>query len=149
MKKYICVIALMLALTFAVAAFAACGMSNNPKATKKTLEEKDYTVEAIIGDNDLDAQAELDAMSDEMKVTAGELVAVISAVKGEVNDDVPENFIYIYYFKDSVSANKFWNANTDEINGLSETYKSADGFDVRKDGSVVYFGTRQAIGDAM
>lgn len=149
MKKYISSFALVLTVIFVIAALAACGISNNPKATKEALEDKNYTVEAILGDNDLDAQARLDSMSDEMNITAGELVAVISATKGDVEHDMPENFIYIYYFKDGNAANKFWNGNTEQIEEMKEQYKDYDGFEVNKEGSVVYFGTKQAVKDAM
>lgn len=149
MKRYGTTFVLTLTLALVLAIFAACGISNNPKATKQSLEEKDYTVQAVIGDNDLDAQAQLDSLSDEMDITSGELVAMISATKGTTEQDVPENFIYIYYFKDGTVANRFWDSNQTELNELKSTYKDADGFQVKKMGSVVYFGTKQAIMDAM
>lgn len=148
MNRHIKIMTIVLALAMAVATLVSCGMSNDPKKTKEALEEKNYTVEAIIGDNDLDAQAELDSMSDEMHITAGELVAVISATKGNVENDLPENFIYIYYFKDSKTANKFWDENQEDIGNIKSEYKDAEGFEVKKEGSVVYFGTAQAIKDA-
>ena len=58
MRRYIKTLTLALALVLTIAVLAACGMSNNPKKTKASLEEKQYTVETVIGDNDLDAQAE-------------------------------------------------------------------------------------------
>ena len=149
MKKYVKIVTLALALVLALAALTACGMSNNPKKTKKALESRDYTVEVIIGDGDLEAQAELDSYADEMNLTAGELVAMLTASKGEAENDVPENFIYIYYVKDSKSANKFWDSNQEQIEKTKETYKDAKGFEMKKSGSVVYFGTKQAINDAM
>lgn len=142
--KHIRSAALALTMILVVAALAACGMSNNPKATKEALETKGYEVESVIGDNDLEAQAQLDGMSDEMHITAGELVAMIAAVKGE--DDAAE-FIYIYYFKDSAVANRFWDSNQKELNDLKEEYKDFEDFELKKDGSVVYFSTKQAVKD--
>ncbi len=148
MKRHITLLALVSIVALVAVALTACGMSNNPKATKQTLEEKNYSVEATIGDNDLEAQAELDSMSDEMKITAGELVAMIAATKGGAGQDTAENFVYIYYFKDSKVADKFWTANKTELDALKTEYKDFDGFEIGKDGSVVYFGTKQAIKDA-
>lgn len=146
MKKYCKVAALALVLLIVVAVAAACGMSNNPNKVKSALEGKQYNVESVIGDNDLDAQAELDSLSDEMGITAGELVAMITATKGEEQDS--REFIYIYYFKDSVVADKFWNVNQVKLNELKTQYKDTDGFEINKEGSVVYFGTARAIKDA-
>lgn len=149
MKKIIRTVFLVMAMALAVYALVACGISNNPKKTKDALEDKQYTVETIIGDNDLDAQAELDSMSDEMHITAGDLVAMLAAYKGGT-DDMAQDFIYIYYFKDGSVANKFWDANKKQIEDLGATeYKDVEGFEIKKQGSVVYFGTKQAISDAM
>lgn len=148
MNRFIKVAALVLIAAFGLFAFTACGLSNNPKKTKEALEEKQYTVETIIGDNDPDAQAELDSMSDEMSITAGDLVAMLAAYKGE-SDDMPQDFIYIYYFKDGNVADKFWNSNGQQLDELKQEYKTVEGFKVDRAGSVVYFGTEQAIRDAM
>lgn len=145
MKKYFRAMVLTLALLLSVAAFAACGMSNNPKKTQKALEKNNYTVESIIGDNNLDAQAKLDSMSDEMQITAGELVAVLSATKADESGE----FLTVYYFKDGYAANRYWDANREQLNAVKEKYKDADGFEIKKLGSVVYYGTKQAIMDAM
>ena len=133
------------ALLITVASLAACGMSNNPKKTQKALEKHNYVVETILGDNDLDAQAELDGMSDEMNITAGELVAMLSATK----EDESGEFLTVYYFKDGYVANKYWDSNREQLNAIKERYKNVDGFEMKKVGSVVYYGTRQAIADAM
>ena len=62
---------------------------------------------------------------------------------------MPQDFIYIYYFKDGMVADKFWKANGQQLDDLKEEYKTVDGFKVDRAGSVVYFGTEQAIRDAM
>lgn len=147
MKKYAKLLTLALAAVLTLTLLAACGMSNNPKKKQAALEEKGYEVEAVIGDNDLEAQAELDSMSDEMSLTAGELVALIAATKSNETDDVTD-FIYIYFFKDGDVANRFWNSNQEQLDDLKDEYKDTADFRLKKEGSMVYFGTAQAIEDA-
>lgn len=147
MNKFSKTFAVMLVFVLAIAALVACGVSNNPKKAQQTLEDKGYTVETIIGDNDLEAQDELDSMSDEMHISAGELVALLSAVKGD--GDQTDDFLYIYYFKDGATANRFWDANQTELDQLKEEYKDFDNFRLAKKGSLIYFGTQQAISDVM
>ena len=148
MKKYTKLFALVSVMILAVLSLAACGLSNNPKKTQEALEKRNYTVETIIGDSDIDSQAELDSMSDEMSLSAGELVAMLAAYKEKEEDEVSD-FIYIYYFKDGKVANKFWDENQQQLSELKTEYKDAEGFEINKSGSVVYFGTKQAIEDCM
>lgn len=130
MKKLVKVTAVALVAVMALTLLVACGPASNPDKALAALKENGYTA---------------------TKISAGSyegLTAVVTGTKGLFSalfggDDV--QFITIFYFESSKAANDAWDAIKAESNK-----EQLDGSDwvVEKSGSMIYYGTKQAVKDA-
>ena len=131
MKKFAKIMAVALVAVMAVAILVACAPASDPDKAVAALKKNGYTAG---------------------KVSAGSyegLEAMVTGTKGALGallgkDDF--QFITIYYFKDSKSANDAWDAIKSESD-KSSNKKDSD-WVVKKSGKIIYFGTKQAAKDA-
>lgn len=125
--------------------FVACGPTKDPVKAKKALEDAGYEVYALIASNGDKEKEELDESAQYYELDNGVFVAMIEAFKGSESDG---DFIFLYYFKDSKAADKFWDAGKEDIEAEVKYYEE-NGMEVlcKKSGSIVYVGTEQAIKD--
>lgn len=132
MKKFVKVTAVALVAVMALALLVACGPASDPDKALAALKENGYTA---------------------TKVSAGSyegLTAVVTGTKGLLSGllgggDV--QFITIFYFESSKAANEAW-ADIQEVAGKDSNKKDDSDWVVEKSGSMIYYGTKQAVKDA-
>ena len=123
MKKSITkIIALSLVAVMMCFALASCGAPNkNPEKAKAALEKAGYTVQYT------------EANPDEAEGVTGVLVAT---------EKDSENGVYIIYFESASAAKDAWKDAKDEINELAKEQKD---FVAKQSGSMIYYGTKDAV----
>ena len=126
MKKIIFKAVALGLLTVMICAFSACSNISNPNKTVKALEEAGYVVVYNDGEGEFDAAT----------LPKG-AKASIMAYKGKEN-------IHIIYYEDAATADAAW----EDVNQIADFHKDQEGFVCEKSGSVIYYGTEQALEDA-
>lgn len=126
MKKFTKILALTLVLVMSVVLLASCAAPNkDPEKAKAALEENGYKVVLV------DKTAGLIYEDLDVQITA-------------FDDD--DNAIFIYYFKNKDAANDAWDDIEKEIEELKEEAKEEDVEIVaKKSGTMIYFGTKDAV----
>ena len=128
MKKLVKISALALVLIMMVAVFASCAApAKDPKDAKKALEDAGYEVTLIDGD--------MAAM-----IGVKGLEAAIMAYSEENEDDG----VFIYYFEDKDAANEAWEDIEKEVEELKKANEDVE-FIVKKSGTMIWYGTKDAI----
>lgn len=130
MKKFVKVTAVVLVAIMALAMLVACGPASDPDKALAALKKNGYTA---------------------TKVSTGNyegLTAVVVGTKGLLSSLLggeDAQFISIFYFESSKAANAAW----EEIKAESDKEKLDDtDWVIAKSGSIIYYGTKQAVKDA-
>ena len=125
MKKFAKIMAVVLVAAMALAVLVACGPASDPDKAKAALEANGYT-----------------AVNLPTGGIAG-VKAIVSGTKGLLSGNAQT--ITIYYFNDADAANDAW----EEIKQKSDSEgKDKSDWVIAKSGTMIYYGTSQAVKDA-
>ena len=134
MKKFTKIMAVALVAVLALAALVACGPASDPKKAAQALKDNGYAVVSVIGADGTLSQAALDVTAKAAGLEAGDIIATVTATSGSES-------ISITYFKNASVASKYWKENKDSM-------PEKEGWVGKQSGSMIYYGTEQAVKDA-
>lgn len=132
-KKLGVILGVALVAVMLVAILAGC-VPSDPAKAKSNLEGDGYNVAKVDG---VLAQFAVSPMSIIAEVDLDKVESVVTGSKGTDN-------VVIIYFKDSSSANDYYNKFEPAVKKMAEETKAED-YAFGKSGSVVYFGTTAAV----
>ncbi len=152
MKKTYKILTVMLVAILSVLSLVACGPSSDPAKALDALKSHGYEAGARIAANSEEDKAYLDDMAVANGLEAGDIVADLEAGKkvySESENKNSDDFIEIIYFKNDSIAKKYWNMKQENIDyGIELNRKEGIKLIAKRQGSMIYIGTAQAVKDA-
>ncbi len=145
MKKFLTSI-LILTIVFSVTlSFASCGISDNYAEVKEQFEEENY--EVYVYDSDDYYYTYMEVLFDELNISVDGINRILFAAKSTKNN---ENSVFVFFCDDKKSAKALEEGidnaiDKEDAQDFLETYKLQSDTKIKRSGSVVAFGNKEAM----